>query len=53
MLDEICSALGGRAAEEVIYGKVSTGALSDLEKITKQATYSDTKVYFYSAHNPK
>lgn len=37
MLDEICAALGGRAAEEVIFGKVSTGALSDLEKITKQA----------------
>ncbi len=38
MLDEICSALGGRAAEDVMYGKVSTGALSDLEKVTKQAT---------------
>ena len=37
MLDEICAALGGRAAEDVIYGKVSTGALSDLEKVTKQA----------------
>ncbi len=37
MLDEICSALGGRAAEDVMYGKVSTGALSDLEKVTKQA----------------
>jgi cell division protease FtsH len=37
MLDEICAALGGRAAEEVIFGKISTGALSDLEKITKQA----------------
>lgn len=37
MLDEICAALGGRAAEEVMYGKVSTGALSDLEKVTKQA----------------
>lgn len=37
MLDEICAALGGRAAEEVIFKKVSTGALSDLEKITKQA----------------
>ncbi len=37
MLDEICAALGGRAAEEVIFGKVSTGALSDLEKVTKQA----------------
>ena len=37
MLDEICAALGGRAAEEVVFGKVSTGALSDLEKVTKQA----------------
>jgi len=37
MLDEICAALGGRAAEAVMYGKVSTGALSDLEKVTKQA----------------
>jgi ATP-dependent metalloprotease FtsH len=37
MLDEMCAALGGRAAEDVMYGKVSTGALSDLEKVTKQA----------------
>ncbi len=37
MMDEICSALGGRAAEEVVFGKISTGALSDLEKVTKQA----------------
>lgn len=37
LLDEMCAALGGRAAEEVMFGKVSTGALSDLEKITKQA----------------
>jgi cell division protease FtsH len=37
MLDEICAALGGRAAEEIVFGTVSTGALSDLEKITKQA----------------
>ncbi len=36
-MDEICAALGGRAAEEIIFGKISTGALSDLEKITKQA----------------
>ncbi|MFM7902314.1 MAG: hypothetical protein ACKPAD_10060, partial [Bacteroidota bacterium] len=33
----LCAALGGRAAEEVMFGQVSTGALSDLEKITKQA----------------
>ena len=37
MLDEMCAALGGRAAEQVIFGKISTGALSDLEKVTKQA----------------
>ncbi len=37
IIDEICAALGGRAAEEVVFGQVSTGALSDLEKITKQA----------------
>jgi cell division protease FtsH len=37
MFDEMCAALGGRAAEEVIFGKVSTGALNDLEKVTKQA----------------
>jgi cell division protease FtsH len=33
----MCAALGGRAAEEIIFGKISTGALSDLEKVTKQA----------------
>ena len=37
ILDEMCSALGGRAAEQIIFGKISTGALSDLEKVTKQA----------------
>jgi cell division protease FtsH len=37
IFDEMCAALGGRAAEEIIFGQVSTGALSDLEKITKQA----------------
>lgn len=37
MLDEMCAALGGRAAEQVIFDKISTGALSDLEKVTKQA----------------
>lgn len=44
MLDEMCAALGGRAAEEIIFGKVSTGALSDLEKITKQA-YAIVTIY--------
>jgi AFG3 family protein len=37
MLDEMCSALGGRASEELFFGKISTGALNDLEKVTKQA----------------
>ena len=37
MFDEMCAALGGRAAEEVIFGEISTGALNDLEKVTKQA----------------
>jgi cell division protease FtsH len=37
MLDEMCATLGGRAAERVIFDKISTGALSDLEKVTKQA----------------
>lgn len=37
IMDEMCATLGGRAAEEIIFGKISTGALSDLEKITKQA----------------
>ena len=37
MLDEMCATLGGRAAEKIIFDKISTGALSDLEKITKQA----------------
>ena len=44
MLDEMCAALGGRAAEEIMFGKISTGALSDLEKITKQA-YAMVSVY--------
>ncbi len=37
MLDEMCSALGGRASEDLTFGKISTGALNDLEKVTKQA----------------
>jgi cell division protease FtsH len=37
MMDEMCATMGGRAAEEIIFGKISTGALSDLEKVTKQA----------------
>lgn len=37
MLDEMCATMGGRAAEKVIFDRISTGALSDLEKVTKQA----------------
>lgn len=44
MLDEMCAALGGRASEEIVFEEVSTGALSDLEKVTKQA-YAMVTVY--------
>ena len=37
MLDEMCALLGGRAAEEVFIGKISSGAMNDLERVTKQA----------------
>ena len=36
-IDQICASLGGRAAEEIVLGEVSSGALDDLEKVTKQA----------------
>ncbi len=44
MLDEICAAMGGRAAEEIFCKKISTGALSDLEKVTKM-TYAMVSMY--------
>jgi cell division protease FtsH len=44
LLDEMCATLGGRAAEQVIFGQISTGALSDLEKVTKQA-YAMISIY--------
>lgn len=44
LIDEMCMTLGGRAAEQIIFGKISTGALSDLERITKMA-YSIVSVY--------
>lgn len=44
LLDEMCATLGGRAAEEIIFGQISTGALSDLEKVTKQA-YAMITIY--------
>ena len=37
MLDEMCATMGGRAAEKVTFDRISTGALSDLEKVTRQA----------------
>jgi cell division protease FtsH len=37
MLDEMCATLGGRAAEELFVGQISTGAMNDLERVTKQA----------------
>jgi len=44
ILDEMCTSLGGRAAEKLIFNKISTGALSDLEKVTKQA-YAMVTIY--------
>lgn len=44
ILDEMCAALGGRAAEKITFDKISTGALSDLEKVTKQA-YAMVSIY--------
>jgi AFG3 family protein len=44
LTDEMCMAFGGRAAEEIVFGKISTGALSDLERITKMA-YSMVTIY--------
>lgn len=44
LMDEMCMTLGGRAAEEIIFKKISTGALSDLERVTKLA-YSIVSVY--------
>ncbi len=44
ILDDMCSALGGRAAERIKFGRISTGALSDLEKVTKQA-YAMVSIY--------
>ncbi|MFD1871635.1 ATP-dependent zinc metalloprotease FtsH [Hymenobacter bucti] len=49
LIDEMCMALGGRAAEDIVFGKISTGALSDLERITKMA-YSIVTMY---GMNPK
>lgn len=44
LLDQICMALGGRAAEEIVFGKISTGAQNDLERITKMA-YAMVSIY--------
>lgn len=48
LMDEMCMAFGGRAAEDLVFGKISTGALSDLERITKMA-YSMVTVYGMNA----
>src|SRR5690606_19017308 len=48
LIDEMCMALGGRAAEDIVFGKISTGALSDLERITKMA-YSIVTMYGMNA----
>ena len=47
-MDQICASLGGRAAEEIIFNEISSGALNDLEKVTKQA-YS--MVVYYGLDN--
>lgn len=44
IFDELCAALGGRAAEQIVFNTISTGALSDLEKITKQA-YASVSIF--------
>ncbi|MDX2189912.1 MAG: ATP-dependent zinc metalloprotease FtsH [Bacteroidota bacterium] len=44
LFDEMCMTIGGRVAEDIVFGKISTGALSDLERITKMA-YSIVTVY--------
>ncbi len=44
LMDEMCMTFGGRAAEDIVFGKISTGALSDLERITKMA-YSMVTIY--------
>lgn len=48
MMDEMCATLGGRAAEKIIFNKISTGALNDLEKVTKQAY---TMVAYFGLNN--
>ncbi|MEY3099413.1 MAG: hypothetical protein RIS63_301 [Bacteroidota bacterium] len=44
LLDDMCATLGGRAAEQLTFNRISTGALSDLERVTKQA-YAMTSIY--------
>ncbi|BDC98074.1 ATP-dependent zinc metalloprotease FtsH [Persicobacter psychrovividus] len=48
LIDEMCMALGGRVAEDLIFNKISTGALSDLERVTKMA-YSIVSIYGMNA----
>ena len=51
LLDEICATLGGRAAEELFLGRISTGAANDLERVTKQA-YAMVVYYGMSPNMP-
>lgn len=51
MLDEMCATLGGRAAEELFIGRISTGAANDLERVTKQA-YAIVAYFGMSAELP-
>lgn len=51
MLDEMCSTLGGRAAEDLVFGRISTGALNDLERVNKQA-YAIVTYYGMSDRMP-
>ena len=45
LLDRMCMTLGGRAAEDIIFGRISTGASDDLDKVTKQA-YAQVSSFF-------
>ena len=49
MMDELAATLGGRASEELVFGRISTGALNDLERVTKQA-YAMVAYYGMSDH---
>ena len=52
MLDEMCATLGGRAAEDLFLGRISTGAMNDLERVTKQA-YGMIAISGYERKTPQ